>query len=278
MSAAERDRRGGNQVYVGKHTLERDGYQGKAFFPSRLYTGRMPIAAKDPVESILATADQLGMNVFMGVGLYAWFDFTPASLKWHKHVADELWMRYGHHRSFYGWYVSEEIAGNLGDTPRRRQELAEFFREFQQHCRALAPDKPVMLATNCHRLSAAQDDYPKLLAHCDILCPFGFHRMPSGDLTGAQAAQLLQQMCDAAGAHLWLDLELFVFGPDRELCPRPIEEIVKDLHQFPNFEKVLCYQFPGVMNAPWASRQPGGAATVRLYRDFQQFFKIRHVQ
>ena len=73
-------------------------------------------------------------------------------------------------------------------------------------------------------------------------------------------------------------MTVHVFGPDRELYPRPIEEIVKDLQQFPNFEKVLCYQFPGLMNAPWASRQPGGAATVRLYRDFQQFFKTGHVE
>ena len=73
----------------------------------------MPIVAKDPVEAILDEADRLGMSVMLGVGMFAWFDFTEESLKWHENVAEELWNRYGHHDSFYAFYISEECAGNL---------------------------------------------------------------------------------------------------------------------------------------------------------------------
>ncbi|MCP4640126.1 MAG: DUF4434 domain-containing protein, partial [bacterium] len=137
-----------NFTHVGKHAIETEGYHGKAYYPSKRYPGRMPIAAEDPLEAILDEADRLGMYVFPGVGMYAFFDFTPASLEWHKAVADELWERYGHHDSFYGWYVSEEIAGNLGRNDARREELVAFFKAFGDHVRRLAPDKPVMLATN----------------------------------------------------------------------------------------------------------------------------------
>lgn len=264
-----------NQAYVGKHTIERDGYRGKAFYPSRLCPDRMPIAARDPVEAILSEADAHGMSVFMGVGCYAWFDFTSGSLAWHKRVADELWERYGHHASFYGWYVSEEIAGHLGTDDRRRRELVAFFRAFQAHCRAKAPDKPVMLATNCHRVRQGLDFYPDFLAHCDILCPFGFHRMPADDMTGQDVARLLQRLCDEAGAHLWMDLEVFLFGSQRELYPRPISGLIKDLQQFGQFEKILCYQFPGLLNAPWAALKPGGEATVKLYQDYARYIRVR---
>jgi len=264
-----------NQQYRGRHSIEQQGYEGKAFYPSRLYSGRMPIAAGDPVEAILSEADRLGMHVFMGVGLYAWFDFSPASLQWHRNVAGELWTMYGHHPSFYGWYVSEEIAGNLGGTPQTWREIVDFFRAFRAFVRGLAPDKPVMLASNSHQVDKAVEVYPQLLEHLDILCPFGFHRPPPGDLPGERAAVILQKLCDQAGAHLWMDLEVFLFGQGGALYPRPIEGLIDDLRRFPAFEKVLCYQFPGLMNAPSASITPGGPATVKLYRDYGRFIGNR---
>ncbi|HQP98560.1 MAG TPA: DUF4434 domain-containing protein [bacterium] len=266
-----------NQVYEGKHHIEQDGYQGKAFYPSRLYPGRMDTAAKDPVEAILCEADALGMNVFLGLGLYAWFDFSPGSLEWHKRVATELWEMYGHHRSVYGWYVSEEVPGSMvldnhsdEDTIRYKREIVTFFRELRSHCRTFAPDKPIMLASNSYYLRKAEDAWREALRYCDILCPFGFHRMRNDDMTGEEAACLLQELCNETGAHLWMDLEVFLFGPNGELYPRPIEGLIEDLHRFPNFEKILCYQYPGLLNAPWASLKPGGEDTVKLFLDYKE--------
>ena len=71
---------------MGKHSTNVDNYQGKAFYPSKLYPGRMDIAAKDPIEAILSEADKQGMNVLMGVGMFAWFDFTPESLEEVMHI------------------------------------------------------------------------------------------------------------------------------------------------------------------------------------------------
>jgi len=262
-----------NYTHYGKHAIEKEGYHGKAYYPSRLFPGRMPTASDDSLEAILSEADKHGMHVFPGIGTYAFFDFTPASLRWHKKVAGEVWERYGHHPSFYGWYVSDEIAGHLGDDPIRWKQIVAFFREFQTHCRTLAPDKPVMLATNSHYVSKAIDTYRKLLPHLDILCPFGFHRMPAGDITGEEAARLLQTLCDEAGCHLWMDLETFVFHEGGALYPRPIGGLISDLRRFPTFEKILCYQYPGLMNAPGASIKPGGPPTVKLYKDYKRYLE-----
>ncbi len=268
-----------NAEYVDAHDMGQRGYRGKSFYPSRWAAGRMEIASPDPLETILTVADEREMHVFVPVGLYAWFDFSEGSLQWHKNVATELWQRYGRHPSFYGWYVSEEIHGWLSPEEkdeavidRHHAEIVHFFKEFRAHVRALAPDKPVMLASNSHHVPRAAAVYPRLLAHLDILCPFGFHRMPPNDVSGEEAAGLLQRLCDEAGMHLWMDLEAFLFGQHGELYPRPIDGLISDLQRFPNFEKILCFQFSGLFNAPWMSRKPGGEATVQLFRDYKAYY------
>jgi len=275
-----------NEEYVGKHQTTVENYQGKAFYPSELYKERVPIVAHDPVEAILSEADKLNMHVFVGVGMFAWFDFTSESLEWHKKVAKELWDKYGHHPSFYGFYVSEESGGNLDNWEKtdamrmqRKKEIADFFREFKAYCNDIAPAKPLMLATNSMQVPLGVDTYPALLQNLDILCPFGFARMPEGDLTGKESADLLQSLCDAQGAHLWFDLETFLFNEDQSLYPRPMDEIIRDLNLFQNFEKILCYQFPGVFNDPKMSIRVGEKRTLDLFRDYQRYLKkVTHMQ
>ena len=275
-----------NEEYAGKQNIEKEGYKGLAFYPSKLYPGRMPIAAADPIEAIFDEADKLGMHVLPGIGMYAWFDYTPASLEWHIKVADELWELYGHHTSFYGWKISEEGPGDLtcwgGDPERERACLIDFFRRFGAHVRRLAPDKPVMVARSTHGMRGAEDTYRELLKHLDILCSFCFHRMlPSDLLTGEEAADILQSLCDEAGAHLWMNMEVFLFenGGDTgsPLIPRPIEEVKSDLLRFPNFEKILCYQYPGLMTSPTASIRLGGNEAVKLYLDYKHFLEKREI-
>lgn len=265
-----------NFTHRSKHTFSPETYPGKAYYPSELYAARMPISSIDPLETIMDEADRLGMHVMPGVGNYAFFDYTPDSLRWCKNVADELWQRYGHHPSFYGWYISHEQGGGmhipgLGDPELQRREIVDFFKTFTSHVKRYAPDKPVLLATNPFGLLGAEETYHQLLPHVDILGPFGFHRMPAGDLTGEQAATLLQSLCNEAGCHLWLDVESFMFQNGVELHPRPVDELISDLQRFPNFEKILHYQFPGMMSAPAMSCQPGGPASIKLYEDYRRY-------
>ena len=82
--------------------------------------------------------------------------------------------------------------------------------------------------------------------------------MPAGDLSGKQAAALLQKLCDKAGAHLWMDMEVFDFDHTGALIPRLIHGVIQSLDHYTNFEETLCYQFPGLMTAPWISPRLGG--------------------
>lgn len=267
-----------NNEYYGKNNIAKTGYHGKAFYPSALFPGRAQIACHDPLEAILSEADRLQMSVFLGVGMYAWFDYSAVSLAWHKKVAVELWSRYGQHPSFYGWYVSEEVDGGLSiglkgkAKEQYRREIVAFFKGFRKFCRAISPEKPVMLAPNTFGLRQAREVWPHVLEHVDIICPFGFGRMPHGDFTGSEAQAVWQTMCRQSGTHLWMDMESFVFQ-GRALVPAPIGAIKQELHRFTDFEEIICYEYSGIMNSPGASIKPGGPRTVVLYREYQQYLQ-----
>ena len=129
-----------------------------------------------------------------------------------------------------------------------------------------------MLAPNAHGMLKSRDVWPLVLEHVDIICPFAFHRMPAGDISGEQAAQLWQSMCDKTGTHLWMDMEAFLFD-GKALVPRPIDGLIQDMQRFPNFEKILCYQYSGIFNAPVSRITPGGPSTVVLYNDYRQYLE-----
>lgn len=268
-----------NQEYVGKHQMEKTGYKGKAFYPSKLFPDRMPIAARDPIKAVLEEADKLGMHVMMGVGMYAWFDYTKGSLEWHKKVAKELYEMYGHHNSFYGFYVSEEGMGSLdcfetepAKQLKRRKEVLDFFSDFRPFVKQLAPDKPVMFAPNGWGVARAGKAYYDLLKNVDMISPFAFNRMPEGDLTGKAAIELLQKYCNQTQTHLWLDLEAFLFNEkEGYLYPRPMSEIKFELDHYDNFERVICYQYPGVFNNPRASIRVGEPSTVKLFKAYKKY-------
>ena len=269
-----------NEEYCGRHETTPGNYNGFAFYPSELYPGRMDVACPDPLEAIMTEADRLGMQVFPGIGLFAWFDFTNESLQWHKAVAKEVWERYGHHESFYGFYVSEESGGSLDNwewknyerAQLRKGEIVKFFREFGEFCHSMAPGKPVMLATNSFDILGAEKTYLDLFDHLDILCPFGFARMPENDITGKEAADFLQDLCDRKGCHFWFDLEAFLFYPDGSLYPKPFDQILTELLLFENFEKIFCYQYPGVFNNLSLHPQVGEDAGIELYDKYKAYY------
>lgn len=267
-----------SEHHAGRDSLTLATYDGKAYYPSKLYPGRQDVACEDAIEAIMEEADKLGMYVLPGIGLYSWFDYSEESLQWHKDVTREVFDRYGHHDSFYGFYVSEESNGALDNwrsDPAERKffqdQIVDFFREYKAFCRALAPAKPVMMSPNCYGVGDCREPYMKLLENLDILCSFCFARMPENDLTGKECADLLQSWCDEAGSHLWFDLEAFLFNPDQSLYAKPFEQIKEELLMFDNFEKIICYQYPGVFNNPSFHPQVGEDRTLELYNKYMGY-------
>lgn len=259
--------------YAGRHDMTPETYAGAALYPSRLYAARYPLACPDPLEAILAAADESGMTVFMGVGLFAWFDFSSASLEWHKRVTAELQDRYGHHPSLYGWYVSEEMFGSLYDEwpdlpTEAYRDIARFFRDYWTFVQALTPTKPVALAPNNIRFHEFAREWGEILPYIDVLIPFAFAR----DRENLNIAQI-QAICDRAGTHLWVDMEMFDFPLDNGLVPKAIDALVREIADYDDVEQIFGYQFTGLMNTPDSPFDLGGRRSKDLYAAY-----ARHVE
>lgn len=69
----------------------------------------------DLIEIFCTLADKYGMDYWHGLYDSGTFwttrDFTP-DMDINRHVIDEVWERYGHHKCFKGWYLSFEISRN----------------------------------------------------------------------------------------------------------------------------------------------------------------------
>ncbi len=245
-----------------------ESYRGRALYPSELHPERYPLTCFDPVAAILEAADECQMTVFLGVGLFAWFDFSAESLWWHKRVTRELFDRYGHHHSLYGWYISEEMFGSLYDEwehlPNEAyKDIVRFFLEYKAFVRNLTPTKPIALAPNNIRFHEFAGEWGEILPNIDILIPFAFARDPE-NLNVAE----IQKICDLAGAHFWVDMEMFAFPIDDGLVPKSIDELLTEVRSYDAVEQIFGYQFTGIMNFPESQHNLGGSPAKKLYADY----------
>jgi hypothetical protein len=259
--------------YVHQHDMTALDYTGKAFYPSKLFEDRVPLTADDSIEAILSAADEVNMNVLLGVGLYAWFDFSDESLKWHKEVTKELYAFYGHHQSLYCWYISEEMFGSLYyDYPpvpdEKYKDIVKFFKEYKTFVQQLTPTKPVALAPNNIRFHEYEKEWKEILVNIDILIPFAFAR----DLDNLNIKEIAQ-ICKSCGTHFWVDLEIFEFPLDNGLVPKTCEELIKEIRIYDDVEQIYGYQYTGIMNSPDNKFNLGGEKAKQLYKEYINYYK-----
>ncbi len=84
---------------------------GKSYYPSELMPHHYPDGRKSPVEAIMDTCDELGMQVFMSCGwAYDQEDNVgdPKVVARQCEMMEELGVLYGDRPSFYGWYLPIE--------------------------------------------------------------------------------------------------------------------------------------------------------------------------
>lgn len=264
-----------NDEYVFEHHQGLENYQGKAFYPSKLYPTRFAgLKAQDPLKAIFTKADELNMNVFLGVGLYAWFDYSEDSLQWHKKVAKELFEMYGHHPSFYSFYLSEELHGSFYDdyAPDHAdswREVPAFFQAFAEFIKELAPTKPISMAPNNIKFHEHPEKWLPTLENIDILLPFAFAR----DLENLNIHQI-KDLCDQANTHFWVDMEIFQFPfEDTGLIPKNFDELLAEIKIYDDVENIFGYQYTGLISNPKRSINLGGKAPQEVFVDYQHYYR-----
>ncbi len=239
------------------------------------------IGCSDPIEAVLSEADEKGVRVFLGNGFYGDWQKAGRNIKSQEVIdrsfraMEELTALYGHHESFYGWYFPDETCIILNFS----KDFTRYVNLCSARCHELTPDKKTLIAPYGTNLAFTNDRYVHTLAELDV--DFIAYQDEVGvrktkvDRT-ARIFEKLRKAHDKAGrAELWADIELFDFEGivyKSALVPAPFERIKKQLENVaPYADKILCYQYPGLMNPSDSSAFAGHKNSTLLYNDYKKY-------
>ncbi|HPT22186.1 MAG TPA: DUF4434 domain-containing protein [Bacteroidales bacterium] len=248
---------------------------GKSFYPSKLME-QHTLGCEDPLETVLSAADKYGINFFVSNGFFGnWM--TPDLVMKDKQISlftakamNEVAEKYGHHKSFYGWYYPNEtgINGHYDDF------FIDYVNESSAEAERITPNAKKLIAPYGTNQIAADDLYVKQLEklNVDFIAyqdEVGVRKSKPED-TGKFYEQLYKQHRKAGRAKLWADLEVFSFEGDvyqSALLPAPCERVIKQLEALSPFvEKILIYEYQGMMNMPGTRAFAGHPESVKLYQ------------
>ena len=252
---------------------------------------QLQMGCEDPLTVCVDEADRLGMEMYHGIGLrgrvsqvrdYSLMEppWPEDWFRWNTAMAEALVDKYGDRPSFKGLYMTYEMSFSEHQVALYEQLMKKWLRPAVGKVDFLAspgslgshPDLS-LLAGQLERMDidilACQDyggrdnDIGKALEFVEQ------------NLIGLEHAR---KIVDDVGVTLWTNCETFSRreGPDgRPIClPGPIERITQQLSmQAPIADKIICYQYQGIMNRQTDLVNIGAEGTQELYDGYTAYLK-----
>ncbi|HUX96528.1 MAG TPA: DUF4434 domain-containing protein [Bacteroidales bacterium] len=247
---------------------------GKTFYPSKLLS-KHQLGCDDPLETVLSAADKCGISFFISNDFFG--EWTNVEMMMKDEAVNSLRIKamnevaekYSHHKSFYGWYFPNEtsINGNFRD----------FFIDYVNSCSAqakrLTPAAKTLIAPYGTRLVNADDIFVRQLEKLDVSFiayqdEVGVRKTRVEESAGF--FEKLNRAHEKAGrSKLWADVEFFTFEGETyksALVPASWERVIKQLEAVSPFvEKILIYQYIGLLNKPGTDIFAGHPDSAILY-------------
>lgn len=252
----------------------------RCYFKSEVFLfADMPCS--DPIEAVLSEADKCGIKVFLGNGFYGDWRKANYNIK-SKEVIDrsframeELTALYGHHESFYGWYFPDETCIIL----KFSKDFVSYVNTCTKFCSEITPDKKTLIAPFGTNLALTNKSYVNTLMNLDVdfiayQDEVGVKKTPVARTE--KIFERLRKAHDKAGrAQLWADIELFDFESvvyKSALLPAPFERINRQIENVaPYCDKILSYQYLGIMNPADSPAFAGHPDSAKLYEDYRKY-------
>ena len=254
----------------------------KCYFKSSVFP-MAEIPCTDPIEELLCEADACGIKVFLGNGFYGDWRRASYNIKSREVIdlsfraMDELTALYGAHPSFYGWYFPDETCIIL----RYSKDFMKYVNLCSSRCHEITPDKKTLIAPYGTNLVYANNRFIRQLAELDV--DFVAYQDEVGvkktkvDSTKRLFEKLRVAHDKAGRSELWADIELFDFEGmvyKSALIPAPFERVKKQIENVSLYaDKILGYQYLGIMNPPDSGAFAGHKDSVKLYQDYLSYIK-----
>ena len=242
------------------------------------------IPCSDPIEAVLDEADKCNVKVFLGNGFYG--DWTKAGRNIRSQevidrsfrAMEELSALYAHHPSFYGWYFPDETCIILNFS----KDFMKYVNLCSARCRELTPEKKTLIAPYGTNLALANSRFIRSLSELDVDFIAYQDEVGVGKTKVDRTKRIFEKLRiahDKAGrSELWADIELFDFEGvvyKSALIPAPFERVKKQIENVaPYADKILCYQYPGILNPSSSESFAGHPDSVRLYEEYSRYIEI----
>jgi hypothetical protein len=283
----------GDMHSIGMDTaiLQSAAFWGRPLFPGYEKTVGIPIrmGCADPLGACVAEANRLGMKVFFGAGLRGrvsevrdYSDMRPpwpeVWFRWNTALAEALVDRYGKMPCFAGLYIPYEIDFAEYQVELYEKLIRKYLRPAVGQVKLLASPGSLGRHPNIEKLPA---DVVRM--GIDILAPqdYGGRSTDSAralELVKASALGLerLRRPLRDAGVALWANCEVFVFErtpSGRYLTlPGPVDRLIEQIRlQAPFVDKLICYQYQGLMNRRTKLVNIGHASVDSFFREYKRF-------
>lgn len=246
----------------------------KTFYPSRKFEP-FGMAEGDLVEILLAACDRVGVKVFMPNDYFGRWDDTREMfsdrevIRRRDYATEEVFSRYSHHPSFYGWYLPNEAA----TLPYFSDEFIGYVNYNRKLFRSLSGDKPLLIAPYGTCRAKADDRYARQLEQMDVDILAFQDEVGVEKTTSARTPEFyenLRKIHDKVGNRaLWADVEVFRFEGQvyhSALLPAPVERVRKQLDAVTPFvDRILIYEYPGLVSRPGSTAYPAQPGAAELY-------------
>lgn len=106
----------------------------------------------DLVEMFLTLADKYKLQFYFGMydsGKYWQEGLYQKEIDLNLCLIDEVWTKYGHHKSFKGWYLSQEIS-------RRTKNMSKIYAEVGKHAKDVSGNLTTLISPYIHGVKTDQ--------------------------------------------------------------------------------------------------------------------------
>lgn len=259
----------------------------QACYNSRYCPKTKLIACDDPIEALLSAADRFGVRFFISTGCRGgWLDYNqmsdPKLAKLRFEVMAEVAEKYGRHKSFFGWYLPDEV----GLDPYFTDVFIKYVADNNREGKRLLPGSKTLIAPYGTKNIVADAKFCKQLERLDadiIAYQDEVGCLRATTATSAAVFEKLRHAHDKAPQRtLWADVEVFDWeGPPNQpttpLIPAPFERVKRQLDAVSPFvDLITIYQYQGLMSQPGSKAATGHRDATTLYRDYVRWLKAEY--
>ncbi|MDP4205526.1 MAG: DUF4434 domain-containing protein [Bacteroidota bacterium] len=237
----------------------------------------------DLVELFLTLADKYHLNFYFGTydsGKY-WIEGSfQKEIDLNLHLIDEVWSKYGHHKSFKGWYLSQEIS-------RRTKNMSKVYAEVGKHAKDVSNNLPTLMSPYIHGIKTDQvmggekpitvkeheEEWNEILSN--IQGAVNILAFQDGQVDYNELPQYLEinkKLADRYGIHCWTNVESFDRDMPIRFLPIKFEKLLLKLEaaRKAGMEDAITFEFSHFMSPNSAYLQAG-----HLYKRYCEHFGIK---